>query len=92
MPPDASERRYALREVNERLHQALRAGRLWGTVRDLPSAARAARTAGDLEWPTVNEDPPCRFRCSPDRRWPRFPSQVSERLLDLICAHWAISV
>jgi hypothetical protein len=50
---------------------------LSGTVRDLPSARaatarcrphlhrcrRAARTAGDLEWPTVNEDP-----CSPDRR------------------------
>ena len=35
---------------------------------------RAIRTAGDLEWPTVNEDPSCGLRCPPDRHRPRLPN------------------
>jgi putative restriction endonuclease len=62
--------------------------RLQRSLCDLPSARtpaarcrshhhrcrRAIRTAGDLEWPTINEDPPCRLRCAPDRDRPRFPN------------------
>ena len=74
--PASPERRYALREIKARFASGVLSRcpeRLWGTVRDLPSAraaaarcrshrhgcGRAARAADRLEWPAVIEDPSC---------------------------------
>ena len=87
--PASPERRYALREIKARLFfSRCRPERLQRSLYDLPSAraatarrrshhhgcGRAIRTADRLEWPAVNEDPPCGLRCSPDRDPPRFPN------------------